>query len=252
MKKPAGQDANATPVQPAPAAGDDPFGLAPWLKQVPGFPLHPLMTNPVAAMAATTAMGLDFAGRMAGLMLGMMQGTAGQPAAAGDPPAAEVATPEAAPPAERTKPAPAVLKVVPKTPEDVAPDARAPEARAPEAKAPERKAAGSKTTSEKEKVAEAKAPVSEARKAKAPKPVARKAPAGKAGKSMQADDLKLISGIGPKLEQVLHGMGLRRYGDIAALGAADVAKIEAELGLGGRIARDGWVEQAKALVKGRG
>jgi NADH-quinone oxidoreductase subunit E len=247
MKKPAGQDANATPVQPAPAAGDDPFGLAPWLKQVPGFPLHPLMTNPVAAMAATTAMGLDFAGRMAGLMLGMMQGTAGQPAAAGDPPAAEVATPEAAPPVERTKPAPAVLKVVPKTSEDTAP-----ESKAPEAKAPERKAAGSRTTAEKGKLAGAKAPVTEARKAKAPKPVARKAPGGKAGKSMQADDLKVISGIGPKLEQVLHGMGLRRYGDIAALGAADVARIEAELGLGGRIARDRWVEQAKALVKGRG
>ena len=80
------------------------------------------------------------------------------------------------------------------------------------------------------------------------KPV-RKAPVAKTAK---ADDLKAISGIGPKLEQVLNGMGFRRYADIAALEAADVARIEAELGFAGRIARDGWVEQAKTLAKGRG
>jgi len=78
---------------------------------------------------------------------------------------------------------------------------------------------------------------------------ARKAPAAKAGK---ADDLKAISGIGPKLEQVLNGMGLKRYADIAALTDADAARIEAELGFSGRIARDGWVEQARTLAKGRG
>ena len=64
------------------------------------------------------------------------------------------------------------------------------------------------------------------------------------------DDLKAISGVGPKLEQVLNGMGVTRYADIAAWSASDVARIEAELGLDGRIARDGWVEQAKGLAKG--
>lgn len=65
-----------------------------------------------------------------------------------------------------------------------------------------------------------------------------------------ADDLKKIAGIGPKLEQVLNGMGIRRYQDIARWTDKDIARIDRELGFGGRIARDGWVESAKALMKG--
>jgi NADH-quinone oxidoreductase subunit E len=205
MKTPAGQDGNATNVPPAEAAGDDPFGMAQWLKDVPDVPLHPLMAHPVAAMAATAAIGFGLAGQMAGAMLGLMQGAAGQ--AKAEP--------------VRAKP---VLRVVPK--EAVA-KAQTP---AVEQKA---KVARDKTATPK--------PVDE-------QPV-RKAPAKKAAK---ADDLKMISGIGPKLEQVLNGMGFTRYADIAALGDADVARIEAELGAGGRIARDGWVEQARTLAKGRG
>ena len=70
MTKPVGQDANATNVPPAEAAGDDPFGLSPWLKEMPDVPLHPLMAHPMAAMAATTAIGFGIAGQMAGAMLG--------------------------------------------------------------------------------------------------------------------------------------------------------------------------------------
>lgn len=65
-----------------------------------------------------------------------------------------------------------------------------------------------------------------------------------------ADDLKKIAGIGPKLEQVLNGMGIRRYQDIARWSDKDIERIDRELGFGGRIARDGWVESAKALMKG--
>ena len=65
-----------------------------------------------------------------------------------------------------------------------------------------------------------------------------------------ADDLKEIAGIGPKLEQVLNGMGIRRYQDIARWSDKDVERMDRELGFGGRIARDGWVESAKALIKG--
>ena len=65
-----------------------------------------------------------------------------------------------------------------------------------------------------------------------------------------ADDLKKISGIGPKLEQVLNGMGVRRYADVALWSDKDVKRFDEQLGFGGRIARDGWVEQAKALSKG--
>lgn len=221
MTKPAGQDANATRVQPATAAGDDPFGLAPWLKQVQSGPLQSLMAHPMAAMAATTAIGFSIAGQMAGLMLGAMQ-TATERAKVALDEAADVAAKVEEP--AKAKP---VLSVVPKAPE--------PETVAKVDKpAPERKI----------KVARESATP----KAAEAKPV-RKAPAAKAAK---ADDLKVISGIGPKLEQVLNGMGFRRYADIAALKAEDVGRIEAELGFSGRVARDGWVEQAKALAKGRG
>ena len=77
----------------------------------------------------------------------------------------------------------------------------------------------------------------------------RKGSGPKAGK---ADDLKAISGVGPKLEQALNGKGIFRFAEIARWTGADVEKIEAELGLDGRIARDGWVEQARALAKAKG
>jgi NADH-quinone oxidoreductase subunit E len=205
MMKPAGQDANSTQVPPATAAGDDPFGLAPWLKQMPGMPV---MTDPVAAMAATTAIGFGIAGQMAGMMLGLMQNATERARAALD----EVA--DGTPKAEPVEAKPMA------------------EAREP---------AAEKT----EKVAREKSATPKTEQAK---PV-RKAPAAKTAK---ADDLKMISGIGPKLEQVLNGMGFKRYADIAALTAEDGARIEAELGFSGRIARDGWVEQAKTLAKGRG
>ncbi|HTO30104.1 MAG TPA: NADH:ubiquinone oxidoreductase [Pararhizobium sp.] len=66
----------------------------------------------------------------------------------------------------------------------------------------------------------------------------------------KADDLKKISGIGPKLEQVLNGMGVRRYADVALWTDKDMQRFDEHLGFSGRIARDGWVEQAKALMKG--
>lgn len=214
MTKPAGQDANATRVPPATAAGDDPFGLAPWLKQMPGMPV---MADPVAAMAATTAIGFGIAGQMAGMMLGLMQDATAR---------AKVVLDEAADVATRAAPVEAKPMLVGVSPEPVE-KAQVPAADETIAVAPEKSATP--------KVVEAK-------------PV-RKAPAAKTTK---ADDLKAISGIGPKLEQVLNGMGIRRYADIAALKVEDVARIEAELGFGGRIVRDGWVEQAKALAKGRG
>ncbi|APO67161.1 hypothetical protein IE4872_CH01517 [Rhizobium gallicum] len=81
------------------------------------------------------------------------------------------------------------------------------------------------------------------------KPTAPKKPAARAKK---ADDLKLIAGIGPKLEQVLNAKGIRTFAEIAAWTDAEIAKLDAELGFNGRIARDDWTGQAKALcAKGR-
>ena len=73
------------------------------------------------------------------------------------------------------------------------------------------------------------------------------APAVRAAK---LDDLKLISGIGPKLEAQLKAHGIKSANDVAALSAEAVAKIDAELNLGGRIARDKWVELARDIVGG--
>ena len=82
-------------------------------------------------------------------------------------------------------------------------------------------------------------------------PVAK--PAAKpASRARKADDLKQISGIGPKIEQVLNSKGILSFAVIAGWSDEDAARIDAELGFDGRIARDGWVGQAKALVaKGR-
>ena len=63
-----------------------------------------------------------------------------------------------------------------------------------------------------------------------------------------ADDLKQISGVGPKLEQKLHALGIERFAQIAAWSAEDVARVDDQLNFRGRIDRDKWVEQAKALA----
>jgi len=93
----------------------------------------------------------------------------------------------------------------------------------------------------------AKAPVAKASGAKAKEP---KPPRAARIVETQANDLKRISGIGPKLEQVLNGMGIRQFAEIARWTEKDVKRVDDQLGFGGRIARDGWVEQAKALLKG--
>lgn len=81
---------------------------------------------------------------------------------------------------------------------------------------------------------------------KTAEPVAKRASV-KAGATGATDDLKVIAGIGPKLEKVLNGLGIRFYADIVALDAARIADIEEKLGFPGRIGRDDWVGQAMAL-----
>jgi NADH-quinone oxidoreductase subunit E len=66
----------------------------------------------------------------------------------------------------------------------------------------------------------------------------------------KADDLKKISGIGPRLEKVLHSMGIKTFADIAKWDDAEAVRIDEKLGLDHRIIRDGWVKQAKALLEG--
>ena len=66
-----------------------------------------------------------------------------------------------------------------------------------------------------------------------------------------ADDLKMIWGIGPKLETMLHEMGFYHFDQIASWGEAELNWVDRRLtGFRGRARRDKWVEQAERLAKG--
>ena len=220
-----GKETQAGPAGPSTVspAGNDPFGMAEWLKDMPNVPLHPLMQHPAAAMAAVTAIGFGMTSQIAGFMLGAMQGlaetTQKTSVAADEKPTAKVAEPVEAP-VIAVKAAPVVKSTLPaKAPSKAQPVKAKPVATEPAAVVP--------------------ATVEKPKRQKAARVV-----------ETQADDLTRISGIGPKLEQVLNGMGVRRYADVALWSDKDVHRFDDQLGFAGRIARDGWVEQAKALMKG--
>ncbi|HRK25332.1 MAG TPA: NADH dehydrogenase subunit E, partial [Beijerinckiaceae bacterium] len=95
------------------------------------------------------------------------------------------------------------------------------------------------------------------------KPAAAKAPAEKkasdadkppvltAARGGKADDLKLIWGVGPKLEKMLHGMGIFHFDQIAAWTDKQLAWVDENLeGFYGRAERDKWIEQSKKLATG--
>lgn len=65
-----------------------------------------------------------------------------------------------------------------------------------------------------------------------------------------ADDLKKISGVGPKLEEKLNNAGIWHYWQVAALTREAIDKIDEELNFKGRIERDDWLSQATELMKG--
>ncbi len=64
------------------------------------------------------------------------------------------------------------------------------------------------------------------------------------------DDLTKIHGVGPELEQKLNEAGIYHFWQLAAMSEADVAALDEDLKLNGRIARDGWVELARAMTAG--
>ncbi len=63
-----------------------------------------------------------------------------------------------------------------------------------------------------------------------------------------ADDLKKIKGVGPKLEQTLHEIGVFHFDQIAAWGPEEIAYMDDRLSFKGRIERDNWIEKAKELA----
>lgn len=64
------------------------------------------------------------------------------------------------------------------------------------------------------------------------------------------DDLKLISGVGPKLEQTLNDLGVYHYDQVAKWKKKDITWVDGNLRFKGRIERDDWMSQAKILAKG--
>ena len=64
------------------------------------------------------------------------------------------------------------------------------------------------------------------------------------------DDLKKIKGVGPKLEGILHDMGIFHFDQIAKWTAQEIAWVDERLKFKGRIERDGWIDQAKTLAAG--
>ncbi|KII19209.1 NADH-quinone oxidoreductase subunit E [Phaeobacter sp. S60] len=65
-----------------------------------------------------------------------------------------------------------------------------------------------------------------------------------------ADDLKMLKGVGPKLEQTLNDLGFFHFDQIAAWTDEQVAWVDSRLKFKGRIVRDGWIEQSRQLAAG--
>lgn len=81
--------------------------------------------------------------------------------------------------------------------------------------------------------------------------------AGKTSKAVKAavalpeasDDLSQITGVGPAMVKKLNDAGVYSFSQLAAMKKADAEALDAEIGARGRVTRDGWVKQAKALAK---
>ena len=120
---------------------------------------------------------------------------------------------------------------------------------APKAAPAAKKAAPKKTAAK-------KAPAESAKKAKTAKPKrAAVAPDGKpemlsTARAGGADNLKLISGVGPKLEGTLNELGVWHFDQVASWRKKEIEWVDERLKFRGRIERDGWIAQAKILAKG--
>jgi small subunit ribosomal protein S2 len=63
-----------------------------------------------------------------------------------------------------------------------------------------------------------------------------------------SDDLKKIAGVGPVVEAKLKDLGITKFEQIANMSDEDVEKVDAALNFKGRVMRDDWVGQARALT----
>ncbi|MGO7637056.1 5' DNA nuclease [Rhizobium leguminosarum] len=212
------------------------------LENARAMPVHPLMAHPAAAFAAATAIGFGFSTQMAGAFFGAFQSaleTTGKVAAALDDTPPDELKPDVDIRPDYIRP---VVKAFTKPPAEQKAGPRLTVVKPVSEPTP---ASPAKPVSQVKPVSQAK-PANQT-KASQPKPAVKAKPVAR-GKT---DDLKLIAGIGPKLEQVLNAKGIRSFAEIAAWTDEEIARFDAELGFNGRIGRDDWTGQAKVLA-GRG
>lgn len=96
-------------------------------------------------------------------------------------------------------------------------------------------------------ITEEVAAAAEAAPAAKAEPKAEPAPAAEA----KADDISLLSGVGPKIAEALTSEGITTFKQIAEMSAEDIAALDEKLTLGGRFEREEWAEQAKELMAGK-
>jgi len=70
------------------------------------------------------------------------------------------------------------------------------------------------------------------------------------GPDGEKDDLKLISGVGPVLENKLNELGIYHFRQIAKFEAKDIDLVNDAMAFPGRIERDEWIAQAANLADG--
>ena len=72
-----------------------------------------------------------------------------------------------------------------------------------------------------------------------------------AAREAKPDNLQRISGIGPKNEKTLHGLGFFHFDQIAAWTGDEIQWVDEHLKFNGRIIREKWVHQAQLLSDGK-
>lgn len=101
------------------------------------------------------------------------------------------------------------------------------------------------------------APAPESAPESAPEPAAKeskraKKASPKVNKATDSDDLKLIKGVGPKIEQMLNKLGIHSFAQIAQWNKSDIDQMASQLGsFKDRITRDDWVQKAQKLHKAK-
>ena len=169
----------------------------------------------------------------------------------GDLSAAKAAASESAAKAERAAAASASAAAVAAqaAPKVVASNGQAPSAAAKPAQAKAAKASSAAPASKPDSGKAASA-ASDAAKETAPKAADKPKGLTKA-RGGKPDDLKLIKGVGPKLEALCNKLGFYHFDQIASWTEKEIAWVDDNLeGFKGRVTREDWVQQARDLMNG--